>query len=270
MTASRRPTHPSEASGPSPAASATARPESAAEAIERLRGWSKDRLGLSLSGRQVDAFAWYLDELLRRNAQQNLTAVVDPLGIAVKHFLDSLTLVPLLGPSASGRMVDVGTGAGFPGLPVRILCSGLTVVLVEATGKKAEFCRLVAEGLGLKGVEVLHARAEEIGCDPHHRQTYDVATARAVASLPVLLEYLLPLVRVGGRVLAQKGENAPAEAHQAARALELLGGRLRQLHAVELPGVAELRYIIEVEKTAATPKAYPRRAGLPSKRPLLA
>jgi 16S rRNA (guanine527-N7)-methyltransferase len=266
MTVSRRPT---ASDGSGPAVAASARPEGAAEAIEQLRNWSRDRLGLSLSARQVEAFAFYLDELLRRNAQQNLTAVVDPLGIAVKHFLDSLTLVPLLGPFATGRMVDVGTGAGFPGLPVRILCAGLRLVLVEATGKKAEFCRSVVEELGLKGVDVLHARAEEIGCDPQHRQTYDVATARAVASLPVLLEYLLPLVRIGGRVLAQKGGNAPAEAHQSERALELLGGRLRQLHVVELPGVAELRYIVEVEKTAATPEAYPRRAGLPAKRPLL-
>jgi 16S rRNA (guanine527-N7)-methyltransferase len=270
MTAAQRPPSPSEDSGPNPTeAAATAGLEGPAEAIERLRDWAKDRLGLSLSARQIDAFAWYLDELLRRNAQQNLTAVVDPLGIAVKHFLDSLTLVPLLGPAASGRMVDVGAGAGFPGLPVRIVCSGLRLVLVEATGKKAEFCRSVAAGLALKGVDVLHARAEEIGRDPQHRQTYDVATARAVAALPVLLEYLLPLVRVGGRVLAQKGENAAAEAHQSQRALELLGGRLRQLHVVELPGVAELRYIVEVEKTAATPEAYPRRPGIPAKRPLL-
>ena len=269
MTAAPGSTDPSENSdATSSAVESTTRLEDPAGAIERLREWAKDRLGLSLTSRQVDAFAWYLDELLRRNAQQNLTAVVDPRGIAVKHFLDSLTLVPLLGPAATGRMVDVGTGAGFPGLPVRIVCSGLRLVLVEATGKKAEFCRSVVEGLGLKGVEVLHARAEEVGRDPHHRQRYDVATARAVASLPVLLEYLLPLIRVGGRVLALKGENAPVEAHQSQRALELLGGRLRQLHLVELPGVAELRYIVEVEKTAATPEVYPRRPGIPTKRPL--
>jgi len=123
--------------------------------------------------------------------------------------------------------------------------------------------------MGLKGVEVLHARAEDVGREPDHRQTFDLAAARAVAYLPVLLEYLLPLVRVGGRALAQKGEGAPAEVQQSQRALELLGGRLRQLHPVELPGVAEARYIVEVEKVAATPGEYPRRAGLPVKRPLL-
>jgi 16S rRNA (guanine527-N7)-methyltransferase len=253
----------------SPEASAPVVEGTPADAIDLLQSSAKAVLGLTLTTRQLEAFAWYLAELLRGSTRQNLTAVADPAGIAIKHFLDSLTLVPRLGAAAAGRMVDVGSGAGFPGLPVRIVCPGLRLVLVEATGKKAEFCRHIAEGLSLKGVEVLHARAEEVGRDPHHRQAYDVATARAVAALPVLLEYLLPLVRVGGRVLAQKGEHGPAEAHRSQRALELLGGRLRQLHPVELPGVAEARYVVEIEKTAATPEAYPRRPGTPAKRPLL-
>lgn len=244
--------------------------EGPAEATAFLQSQAEQTLGLTLSARQTESFAWYLAELLRRNSQQNLTAIIDPNGIVVKHFLDSLTLVAYLGPAASGRLIDVGTGAGFPGLPLRIVCPGLRLVLVEATAKKADFCRQVAAGMALKGVEVIHGRAEEIGHDPRHRERYDAATGRAVAALPVLVEYLLPLVRVGGRVLAQKGENGPAEAHQAQRALELLGGKLRQLHPVELPGVAERRYIVEIEKTAATPEAYPRRPGLPAKRPLLA
>jgi 16S rRNA (guanine527-N7)-methyltransferase len=243
-------------------------PAGPSEAIGQLRNAAAG-LGLNLNDRQLDAFAWYLAELLRWNARQNLTAVVDPSEIVIKHFLDSLTLVPRLGTMAGGRLVDVGSGAGFPGLPIRIVCPALKLTLVEATGKKAEFCRHIAEGLGLRGVEVVHTRAEEFGQEARHRQSYDVATARAVATLPVLLEYLLPLVRVGGRVLAQKGENAPAEVQQSQRALELLGGRLRQLHVIELPGVAELRYIVEVEKTAATPGVYPRRSGIPSKRPLV-
>jgi 16S rRNA (guanine527-N7)-methyltransferase len=270
MTPPRQPSDRSEGhvSASSPPAAAVRR-DGPVQAVANLRDQAKQVLGLTLSARQLESFAWYLDELMRRNSQQNLTAVVDPQGIVVKHFLDSLTLIPYLG-AASGRLVDVGTGAGFPGLPVRIVCSGLRLVLVEATAKKADFCRQVAAGLALKEVEVVHARAEEIGHDPRHRESYDTATGRAVAALPVLVEYLLPLVRVGGRVLAQKGENGPAEAHQAQRALELLGGRLRQLHPIELPGVAERRFIVEIEKTAATPEAYPRRPGLPTKRPLLA
>ncbi len=240
----------------------------AAEAINLMREFARARLGLSLNQRQLEAFAWYLDELVRWNARQNLTAVIDPMGIAVKHFLDSLTLSPYLKGHTSTRVVDVGTGAGFPGVPLRIAHPSLRLTLVEATGKKADFCRHVVEGLGLKAVDVLHARAEDVARQAGHREAYDVAAARAVASLPVLLEYLLPLVRVGGRVLAQKGENAPAEIQQAAHALDLLGGRLLQIQPVELPGVAEARYIVEIEKAAATPAAYPRRPGAASRRAL--
>jgi 16S rRNA (guanine527-N7)-methyltransferase len=248
---------------------ATAGHRTAADAIHLLRSAARDSLALNLSDRHLEAFAWYLEELLRWNERHNLTAVVDPAGIVLKHFLDSLTLLPRLGANPAGPLVDVGTGAGFPGLPLRIVSPGLRLVLVEATAKKAEFCRHVVDGLGLRGVEVIHARAEEIGQAAPHRQRYEAATARAVASLPVLLEYLLPLVRVGGRVLAQKGENGPAEAQESQRALEILGGRLQQLHLVELPGIAEIRTIIEVEKIAATPEAYPRRPGIPAKRPLM-
>ena len=239
-----------------------------AESVDLLRAAARRLLRLSLSPFQLDAFAWYLEELLRWNARHNLTAIVDPGGIAVKHFLDSLTLIPLLGADPSGRLIDIGTGAGFPGLPLRIACPALRLTLVEATGKKADFCRHVVEGLGLKGVDILHARAEDVARQPGQREAYDVAVARAVASLPILIEYLLPLVRLKGRVLAQKGENAPAEVQQASRALELLGGRLIQIHSVVLPGVADARYIVEIEKAAATPPAYPRRPGLAARRTL--
>jgi 16S rRNA (guanine527-N7)-methyltransferase len=197
-----------------------------AEAIDLLRAAALRCLNLTLTPRQLEAFSWYLDELLLWNARHNLTAVVDPGGIALKHFLDSLTLVPLLGPDTAGRLIDVGTGAGFPGLPLRLACPTLRLTLVEATGKKADFCRHIVDGLGLKGVTVHHARAEDIARQPDQREAYDVAVARAVASLPVLLEYLLPLVRVEGRVLAQKGENARVEVQEATDALDLLGGRL--------------------------------------------
>ncbi len=239
-----------------------------AEAIEQLRLHARAGLNLRLSQRQLETFAWYLDELRDWNERHNLTAVVDPAGIAVRHFLDSLTLVPLLGDAAAPRLIDVGSGAGFPGLPLRIARPDVRLTLLEATGKKAEFCRHVVEGGRLSEVVVIHRRAEDLGRDPAHRETYDLATARAVAALPVVLEYLLPLVRVGGRVLAQKGEAAPAEVQQSSRALEVLGGEVRKVHPVTLPGVADRRFVIEVEKVAAVPEGYPRRAGVPARRPI--
>lgn len=238
------------------------------EAIAILRTGARDHLGLALTPSQLDSFGWYLDQLLLWNTRHNLTAIVDPGEIAVKHFLDSLTLVARLGRAAAGAVVDIGSGAGFPGIPLRIVADSMRLTLIEATGKKAEFCRSVVDGLNLRRVEVIHARAEDVGRTPDQRQRHDLVVARAVAALPVLVEYALPLVRVGGRMLAQKGESGPAEAQQAEGAIRILGGRLRQIHAVELPGVAEARTIVEIDKVGATPEAYPRRAGIPAKRPL--
>lgn len=225
-------------------------------------------LGLSLSSAQRHAFERYAAELLDWNRRVNLTAIVEPEAIGIKHFLDSLTCLLAMRGQTAGRVIDIGTGAGFPGLPLKIVTPALQLTLVEATGKKADFCRHIVDLLGLDGVEVLHARAEEVGQMPAHRQAYGWALARAVAPLAVVAEYLLPLLRLGGRAIAMKGESGPAEAQQAEAALRVLGGTLRQLLPVELPGVAESRYLVVIEKTAATPAAYPRRSGVPARRPL--
>jgi 16S rRNA (guanine527-N7)-methyltransferase len=139
---------------------------------------------------------------------------------------------------------------------------------VESVGKKVDFCRHIVDMLALENVEVLKVRAEELGQKVAHREQYDWAVARAVAILPVLLEYLLPLVKVGGQVLAMKGDSGPAEAHNAENAIQILGGQLRQLTPVVLPGVVEERYLVVIDKTATTPQKYPRRVGIPTKRPL--
>jgi len=144
----------------------------------------------------------------------------------------------------------------------------MQLTLVESVGKKAEFCRHVVNILDLKRVQVVQDRAESLGQNPSYREQYDWAVARAVAILPVLAEYLLPLVRVGGSMLAMKGESGPVEAHSAERALRVLGGHLRQLLPVALPGVAEERYLVMIDKVAATPKGYPRKVGVPARRPL--
>ncbi|MCX8063158.1 MAG: 16S rRNA (guanine(527)-N(7))-methyltransferase RsmG, partial [Anaerolineales bacterium] len=198
----------------------------------------------------------------------NLPAIRNPEMIRIKHFLDSLTCLLAIKEIAPWQIVDVGTGAGFPGLPLKIACPSLRLTLVESVRKKAMFCQMVIEALELGGVTVLNLRAEEMAQLPEHREHYDWAVARAVANLSTLAEYLLPLIRVGGVALAMKGETAPQEVQQAERAIELLGGRLRKLIPVHLPQVAEERYLVVVDKIAATPSLYPRKSGIPEKRPL--
>jgi 16S rRNA (guanine527-N7)-methyltransferase len=225
-------------------------------------------LGLRLKPAQLRALEQYEQMLIDWNSRINLTAIREPKEIRVKHFLDSLTAVLVLREMPPERLVDVGTGAGFPGIPIKIICPNMRLTLFESVGKKAEFCRQVVSALELDGVEVIQERAEAAGQMVGHREGYDWAAARAVASMPVLCEYLLPLLKVGGRMLAMKGESGPAEAHAAEKAMRLLGGRLRQLVPVDLPGVAEERFLVVVDKVAATHSQYPRRVGIPSKKPL--
>lgn len=229
---------------------------------------ARSLLGIQLTPWQLKALETYETELLRWNEKMNLTAIREPKQIRIKHFLDSLTCLLVLKDPSRCKIIDVGTGAGFPGLPLKILYPALQLTLVESVGKKAKFCRHIADLLELEGVQVLQDRAETIGQMPEHRQQYDWAAARAVAVMNVLMEYLLPLVKVGGAALAMKGESAPAEAQEAEHAIRLLGGHLRRLVPVTLPGVVEERYLIVVDKIAATPERYPRRVGLPSKHPL--
>ena len=239
--------------------------------MEILAAGARTLLHHELTPAQLAAFRTYADELCAWNEKFNLTSIRDLEGIQVKHFLDSLSILKVLSSAGSRgplRLIDVGTGAGFPGLPLKIMCPELRLTLVEATGKKVAFCRAMAAKLQLSGVTVVKARAEEIGQDPAHREQYDWAVARAVAEMPVLAEYLLPLVKRGGHALAQKGENAPAETHTAEAAVRRLGGQLERIVPVELPGIVETRYLVIFVKTAATPPAYPRRPGVPSKNPL--
>jgi 16S rRNA (guanine527-N7)-methyltransferase len=173
-----------------------------------------------------------------------------------------------MGTNPSGRLADVGSGAGFPGIPLKIASPDLAVTLIESHAKKAEFCRHVVQGLGLESVEVLNARAEVVGRSPDHRGAYDWAVARAVARLPIVIELLLPLLKVGGMGIAQKGESAPAEVEQAGPALEAIGGRVREMIPVQLPSVSEPRFLVVIEKILVTPDRFPRRPGMAAKRPL--
>ena len=236
--------------------------------MEKLKQEAQTLLGVQLTPGQLAAFEHYQKELVAWNERINLTAIRDEDGIRTKHFLDSLTCTLVLRDKPPRRLIDIGTGAGFPGIPLKIIYPSLQLTLVESVGKKADFCRHVVQELALDRVEVLQARAEEVGQMPAHREKYDWAVARSVASMTILVEYLLPLVKVGGSILAQKGQNGPAETQQSERACQLLGGHLRRLNPIHLPGVAEDRYLIVIDKVAATPPRFPRRVGIPSKTPL--
>jgi 16S rRNA (guanine527-N7)-methyltransferase len=236
--------------------------------MEKLVREAQEVFNVRITGRHVVALMTYEKELMEWNRKFNLTAIRDSESIRTKHFLDSFSCVLAWKANPPASLIDVGTGAGFPGIPIKILYPNLKLTLVESVGKKAMFCQHIVRVLGLDHVEVIKARAEDVGQDPAHREQYDWAVARAVANLKILSEYLLPLVKLGGTMLAQKGESGPAEAQSAEKAMKLLGGNLREVVQVNLPGVAEDRYLVLVDKVAATPPNYPRKAGIPGKQPL--
>ena len=237
--------------------------------VETFTQNARQLLGLQLSREQIAAFKLLEEELLEWNDRFNLTAIRDKEGIETKHFLDSLTCLMALDLNAAPRsLIDVGTGAGFPGIPLKLMLPNMRLTLVESIQKKAGFCTHVVEKLGLRQVQILPERAEDVGQDPAHRESYDLATARAVAAMPTLVEYLLPLVRIGGLVIMQKGESAQLEALKSEKVIQRLGGKIRVILPVELPGVADERYLVVLEKVARTSSEFPRRTGLPAKQPL--
>lgn len=224
--------------------------------------------GLTLSGAQRLQFARYLALLIEWNKRLNLTRIIEPRDIVIRHFLDSLSCATVMGELNDQKVADVGTGAGFPGVPLKILYPALQLTLVESVTKKTKFLAAVVEQLGLRDVTILDGRAEEVGHQAAHREQYDWVVARSVAELRVLVEYLLPLCRVGGHVLAQKGESAAEELQQARQALRLLGGGSVQLHEIQLPEHPLTHYLVVIEKERPIPAKYPRRPGIPSKQPL--
>lgn len=219
---------------------------------------------IALTGPQLDQLDRYAELLVSYNQKVNLTAITDPEGIEDKHFLDSLLFASQ--PEVAGRMVDVGAGAGFPGIVTKIYKPELALTLMEPTGKRVEFLRYVCGQLGLEGVEFAKERAEE-AARKTWREQFDLASARAVAALPVLAEYCLPLVRVGGAFIAMKGASAAEELEAAQGAIRRLGGRYSQTRAFHLPG-GDARSLVVVQKISQTPTAYPRNGGKIAKAPL--
>jgi len=233
------------------------------------------RLGFTLTQRQIEQFQLYYDLLMDWNSRINLTAITAHDAVQVRHFVDSLTvgaaLLSEMGadqPPAGLKLLDVGTGAGFPGLPLKIVWPKAQVVLADSISKKTTFLKAVSEALGLTGLEVITTRAEELGRSKAHRQQYTAVTARAVAALPVLCEYCLPLVRVGGWMLASKKGDISRELNGALGVTKILGGERPKLHPFILPGEEEERYVVAVRKVRPTPPGYPRRVGVAKSRPL--
>lgn len=226
-----------------------------------------------LTAERINAFRRYADMLVERNKVMNLTNIVDDEGIAVRHFVDSLTICPYIEKELSekGRrdlaLIDVGTGAGFPGIPVKITLPDLRLTLMDSLNKRLGFLKDVSEELGLKGVELVHSRAEDAGRNKRYREKYDIATARAVAALPVLCEYCLPFVKPGGVFLAMKGKSEE-EVAGSSRAITLLGGTIESCDRFTLPGTDMERSVIVIRKVRHTPPQYPRQAGKPSKDPI--
>ena len=226
-------------------------------------------LGLSLSPAQLHAFEIYSQELTTWNRRLNLTRISEPEQIVVKHFLDSLSVYRALTDfPAAFSMIDVGAGAGFPGIPLKIAMAEIELTLLEATAKKSVFLQHVLDLLCLAQAAVLTARAEEAGQDPAHRERYDVAVARAVAAIPVLAEYTLPLVKLGGLVVAQKGRHPAEEVDDAAQALRTLGGEVTGINPVQVPGLSGARHLVIIQKIGSTPEEYPRRSGVPAGNPI--
>jgi len=226
-----------------------------------------ESLGVLLPPNALSRFSLYLELLLEYNAKFNLTTIDTPGEVWRKHFLDSLSLLRVI--HSVGSLVDVGSGAGFPGLPLAIVCPSLAVTLVDSLGKRVRFLEEVVARLGLSAsVRTVQARAEDLGRLPEHREQYAYAVTRAVGSLNVLAEYCLPLVKRNGTMLAMKGPAALPEIPAAARALRVLGGGEVTTSTWTLPGGGEQRVFVIVQKVGVTPAPYPRRAGVPSKQPL--
>lgn len=226
------------------------------------------RLGVAPSSRQREQLKLYFELLQEYNQRFNLTAIIDEAEVWRKHFLDSLSAMMVLPSTAKG--VDIGSGAGFPGIPLAIMCENLHFVLLDSLQKRVLFLREVANRLGIeRRVTSIHGRAEDLAHRPEYREKFDFAISRGVARMVVLCELALPLVREGGIFVAMKGPRAPEEAAEAERAVRLLGGGVIQAVPWTLPGALEKRFLLCVPKVARTPAAYPRQAGTPEKKPLL-
>ena len=235
--------------------------------MERLQS-KAEQLGIRLSEKQLEQFQCYYERLIEKNKVMNLTAITEYEEVVDKHFIDSILLGSVKELFGKKRVIDVGTGAGFPGIPLKIVYPELEITLLDSLNKRVKFLNEVIEELGLTGIQAVHSRAEDLAQDAAYRQQYDICVSRAVANLATLSEYCIPFVKQGGYFISYKSTQIEEELKQAKKAVQVLGGTLEQVETVQIPGTTIERQFVMIRKTGTTPKKFPRKAGTASKTPI--
>ena len=223
-------------------------------------------LDLKLNNTQIKNFYDFMNFLIEKNKVMNLTGITEPKEIILKHFIDSLTILKYI--DKNDFVIDVGTGAGFPGLPLKMADNSLEMTLLDSLNKRINFLNEVIEYISLDKINTIHGRAEDFGKNTEYREKYDVATSRAVAPLNILLEYMLPFVKIGGKCICMKGSNCDDEIENAKKAIEILGGKIEKIEKFNLPNSDNNRTILIIKKVKKINDQYPRNAGIPTKKPL--
>ena len=227
-----------------------------------------EKIGITLNERQKQQFDKYYEMLVEWNKAMNLTGITEYDEVNLKHFTDSLTIARTQEMQKVQSVIDIGTGAGFPGIPLKIAFPHLKVVLLDSLNKRIKFLDAVIEELGLEKIRTIHGRAEDFAKKKEYREQFDLCVSRAVANLSTLSEYCLPFVAVNGSFVSYKSGDSEEEIHQAKHAISLLGGKVKNVDKFQLPGTDMGRALVEIKKTKQTPGKYPRKAGLPAKEPL--
>ncbi len=225
-----------------------------------------EKMQIDIKESQIEKFYIYMNLLLEWNQKINLTAITDCDEIIIKHFIDSLTICKYLKKESS--VVDVGTGAGFPGIPIKIVREDLNIILVDSLNKRIRFLEEIIKKLELENIKAIHSRAEEFGRNIKYREKFDYATSRAVANLSTLSEYLIPLVKIKGKVISMKGSTIDEELEESKKAINVLGGKILNIDEFNLPSSDIKRNIVIIEKVKNTPNKYPRKPGTPAKEPI--